>query len=451
MTADVGLVAHMLAGPPETTLNRALGHPQLLGRYKALVGPPGRPVVAVSGDPVILGELGAGLADSPAQPEVMVARALRRGVHVTWENAVMSDIAEVLVFQRARGTAIVGVLRQHPDLLPLSTAGSWFFAGWRMRLIRRVLLPLPPRALTWLGVSGARLAIDVAFWQGVKAVATHDEWARYTCDSYVTLCYHRLAGEYRSGEERIDVAPRIFARHLRILRMLRLRPVSAEILRSFHDPASRQRLGSYWRVVVTADDGFADCIDVLCARSAELRDTQVFVPTAAVGGRAWWAHDELLATWDGLRALADSGLTVGSHGRQHRPFTELDGNDLTAELADSATDLRQLRPAVPVLAYPNGAHDLRVRAAAQAAGYALAFTTAPGRNGAGIDRWCLRRITPKAWDSRLSFAFKVLTGEPLPWRWEKWRVQCFTWRRRAAAALRAGRHRALGGHPPALR
>jgi peptidoglycan/xylan/chitin deacetylase (PgdA/CDA1 family) len=310
-----------------------------------------------------------------------------------------------------------------------------------MRLIRRALLSLPPRALAWLGVSGARLAIDVAFWRGVKAVATRDEWARYTLDSYVVLCYHRLAGEYRSGEERIDVSPRIFAKHLRILRWLRLQPVSAETIRSFHDLASRRRLRSYWRVVVTADDGFADCIDVLRARGAELRDAQVFVPTAAVGGRARWAHDEPLATWDGLRALADSGVTVGSHGRQHRPFTQLNGDDLTAELSDSAADLRRLRPTVPVLAYPNGAHDLRVRAAAQAAGYALAFTTAPGRNGAGIDCWCLRRITPKAWDSRLSFAFKVLTGEPLPWRWEKWRMRCFGWRRRAAATLRKGRYR----------
>lgn len=436
MTADLGLVAHMLAGSPETTLGRAIGHPQLLGCYRALVGAPDRPVAAVTGDRVLLGELSAGLPESPARPEAMVARALRRGVHVAWENTVMSDIAEVLAFQRSRGAAIVGVLRENPDLLPLSTAGSWFFASWRMRLVRRALLPLPPRAFAWLGVSGARLAIDVAFWQGVKAVATVDEWARYTLDSYVALCYHRLAGEYRPGEERIDVSPRVFARHLRILRMLRLQPVSAEALRSFHDLAGQRRLGSYRRVVVTADDGFADCIDVFRARAAELRGAQVFVPTAAVGGRAWWVHGEPLAAWEGLRALANSGVTVGSHGRRHRPFTELDAVDLTAELAGSATDLRPLAPAVPVLAYPNGAHDLRVRAAAQAAGYALAFTTAPGRNGAGTDRWCLRRITPKAWDSRLSFAFKVLTGEHLPWRWEKWRMQCFRWRRRAAAALR---------------
>lgn len=427
----------MLAGPPETVLGRALSHPQLLGRYRALVGAPDRPVVAVTGDPVILGQLGTGLPDSAVRPEAMTARALQRGLHVRWENTVMSDIAEVLAFQRARGMATVRILRESADLLPFLTVGSWFFASWRVRLIRRALIPAPARAVARLG--GARMAVDVSFWQGVKAAATRDEWARFTLDSYVTLCYHRLAGEYRPGEERIDVSPRIFARHLRILRLLRLRPVSAQTLRSFHDLASRTRLGSHRRVIVTADDGFADCVNVFRARGAELRDAHVFVPTAAVGGRAWWAQDEPLAAWDGLHALAESGVTVGSHGRKHRPFTELAEEDLAAELVGSAEGLRQFGPAVPVLAYPNGAHDLRVRAAAQAAGYTLAFTTAPGRNGVGIDSWCLRRITPKAWDSRLSFAFKALTGEPLPWRWEKWRTRCFGWRRRAAAVLRTGR------------
>src|SRR5215469_17415470 len=98
MTADLGLIAHMLAGSPETTLGRAMGHPQLLGCYRALGGAPDRPVAAVTGDRVLLGELSAGLPESPARPEAMVARALRRGMRVTWEDTVTSDIAEVLAF-----------------------------------------------------------------------------------------------------------------------------------------------------------------------------------------------------------------------------------------------------------------------------------------------------------------------------------------------------------------
>ena len=67
MMADGALVVHILAGPAETTLGRALtlGHPQPLGSYRALVGSQDRPVAAVNGDQVILGELGAGLGIDP--------------------------------------------------------------------------------------------------------------------------------------------------------------------------------------------------------------------------------------------------------------------------------------------------------------------------------------------------------------------------------------------------
>ena len=49
-------------------------------------------------------------------------------------------------------------------------------------------------------------------------------------------------------------------------------------------------------------------------------------------------------------------------------------------------------PDAPLLAYPYGRHDEAVRRAAIEAGYALAFTTQVGRNGAGTDRWCLHRV-----------------------------------------------------------
>jgi len=43
-------------------------------------------------------------------------------------------------------------------------------------------------------------------------------------------------------------------------------------------------------------------------------------------------------------------------------------------------------------------HDQRIRSAAIEAGYEAAFTTKPGRNGAGTDLYCLRRIELKDWD-----------------------------------------------------
>jgi hypothetical protein len=67
---------------------------------------------------------------------------------------------------------------------------------------------------------------DAAFWAGARAAATGEEWARLTASSYVVLTYHRLAGDRTPGQERLDVDPAMFRRHLRWLRRLGFRPLS---------------------------------------------------------------------------------------------------------------------------------------------------------------------------------------------------------------------------------
>jgi peptidoglycan/xylan/chitin deacetylase (PgdA/CDA1 family) len=119
---------------------------------------------------------------------------------------------------------------------------------------------------------------------------------------------------------------------------------------------------------------------------------------------------------------------VASHGRGHPVLTELDPADLAAELEGALLDLSvRLDHVPPLLAYPYGYHDEPVRAAAAAAGYHASFTTAPGRNGAGTDVYCLRRIGVLDWDGVAAFLWKAGTGELLPWAWERRR------RRRRAA------------------
>ena len=62
-------------------------------------------------------------------------------------------------------------------------------------------------------------------------------------------------------------------------------------------------------------------------------------------------------------------------------------------------------------------------AALAAAGYRAAFSTLPGRNGAGTDRFRLRRVGLKDWDGAAAFAWKALTGELVPWSIERWRLR----------------------------
>jgi peptidoglycan/xylan/chitin deacetylase (PgdA/CDA1 family) len=268
-----------------------------------------------------------------------------------------------------------------------------------------------------LDLRALELALEAAFWTGVRSVATERELLRLTRSSYVALYYHRIAGE--PGDERLDVPPRLFEAQLRLLRLLRFHPLSRHELLSFHtDPGALLPGRSY---LLTADDGFLDA--ALALGQASGHAPQLFVATQLVGGRAPWAEGARLASWDDLEAAAAKGVAVGSHTRSHPVLPELAPEDLEDELAGSLADLRRHLPDVlPVLAYPHGRHDTATRHAAAAAGYRAGYTTAPGRNGAGSDPYRLSRIGIKAWDSRLAFLWRAATGEHLPRPWERWRL-----------------------------
>ena len=111
----------------------------------------------------------------------------------------------------------------------------------------------------------------------------------------------------------------------------------------------------------------------------------VFVPTHKIGGApmAWPGIDEWLGgpyerelvgmSWDEIGTLAQSGWEVGSHTRSHPRLPEVvDDDALADELAGSRADCEQRLGACDSLAYPYGAIDDRVVAAARAAGYRTA-------------------------------------------------------------------------------
>jgi peptidoglycan/xylan/chitin deacetylase (PgdA/CDA1 family) len=273
--------------------------------------------------------------------------------------------------------------------------------------------------------------LDRAFWRGVRSETTDVEWRRLTRCSYVALLYHRMALEAAPGEERLYVAPAAFDWQLRLLRRCRFRPLPPDDLLRFHeDPAARLPGRNY---VVTADDGFLDASEALRRHSAQR--PQLFVTTRLVGGQAEWSPAPL-AGWDDLRAAACEGLAIGSHTRRHASLPELPAERLADELAGSLADLRErLDDVLPILAYPQGRFNEAVASAAAAAGYRAAYTTAPGRNSGGTDRYALRRISVKAWDGRLSFLWKVFTAQPLPPWWEARRLRAYERRRRQRGGL----------------
>jgi peptidoglycan/xylan/chitin deacetylase (PgdA/CDA1 family) len=375
------------------------------------------PIVArISGDEEYCRAAAAGLPDGAATPEAVAVRIRRTGAELEWgEPESFADARELLRFCRDRGASSVELVRADPTLLTGLQLGSYFATPAKRRVLRRLLLAARIRAPAPL-----EIAADAAFWSGVRRTATAREWQRLARSSYVGLYYHRIAGEGKPGQERLDVSPAVFERQVRWLRRLRLRPLAPDELIAFHtDPEATLPRRSF---VLAADDGFRDAILAL-VRHADLRPF-VFVPTSAVGGSASWVDGEPVASWSELRELVSRGGVVGSHGLTHVSFPELDPGALVTELGESMRELcAQIPEAAPLLAYPHGHNNAAVRAAAETAGYRAAFTSETGRNGAGTDRFGLRRVELKEWDGPAAVMWKALTGELVPWSIERRRLQ----------------------------
>jgi peptidoglycan/xylan/chitin deacetylase (PgdA/CDA1 family) len=92
--------------------------------------------------------------------------------------------------------------------------------------------------------------------------------------------------------------------------------------------------------------------------------------------------DRDLLDWDGVRALADAGMGVGSHTHSHRVLQTLAPDALERELGGSRRELeRRLGRAVRSIAYPVGypvAGSRSIRDAVRAAGYELGFSCRAG-------------------------------------------------------------------------
>lgn len=388
---------------------------RLLGNYRPVIGPLDPLIRGVEGPPDVVESAGAGLPPGVARAEFVAARLRRDGVMMTSSGVEAMSASEMEEALREQGRSSVHMARADPSVLPYVQLGSWFNAGWKLRLVRGTLLQAP--AAGWLrrfvpqrGI-GRRLRADLAFWSGVRDEATSLEWHKLTASSYVVLAYHRLAGEHRPGQEQLDIDPRRFAMHVRLLGWLGYRPLRPEDIVHFGtDSSALLPRRSY---LATFDDAFQDNAKPL--RSHARTRPILFAPTAAMGGTATWAAGEPVLSWEELRTLEEAGVLIGSHARSHPRLSQLTNDDMADELEGSRHDLAgHLASPVAAVAYPHGDHDEVVVQKAHEAGFALGFVSLPGRNGAGTHPLCLRRIGIWAEDGPLRFAWKLITGEYAP-------------------------------------
>jgi peptidoglycan/xylan/chitin deacetylase (PgdA/CDA1 family) len=98
--------------------------------------------------------------------------------------------------------------------------------------------------------------------------------------------------------------------------------------------------------------------------------------------------------WQALRTLAQEGVTMGAHTRNHPLMTRIPPEVMHQEATESLQDLeREIGAAMPIFAYPSGGANREAIRVLDQAGFTIAFTTGHGINDLKTaDRLCLRRI-----------------------------------------------------------
>ena len=251
------------------------------------------------------------------------------------------------------------------------------------------------------------------------------------------LVYHEVSPAPLAAFRRYAVTVREFARQLAWLAARGYQSIDMEAL-----VGARTGGATLPRrpVLITFDDGFRGCADHAVPLLQAHGFTAVFYLVAGLmGDRSRWmggdAGVELpLMTWDQARALANAGFQCGVHSMTHPRLTQVETAERRTELLGARCRVEDElgRPAAH-FAYPYGAYNAEVRAAAAEAGYATACSTRAGLSGADDDLHALHRITVHGHDSMLDFACRLHTGSGV--------------REALGRALRTAARR-LGGGPP---
>ena len=188
------------------------------------------------------------------------------------------------------------------------------------------------------------------------------------------LVYHGVAEPNGGDTSRLLTAPRNVEAHIRFLQGRGYRFLTAEELLDRPPPGRT--------AVLTFDDGFRNWVTTAQPLLERLgvRGTFYVCP-----GRYRMQHPEVAGENGRLldeaeaRALAESGMELGSHSLTHPDLRGLDDRALEREVRESKAAVEEVtgRPC-RTFAYPYGLYDERVTQAVEAAGYELAFTWLPG-------------------------------------------------------------------------
>lgn len=248
-------------------------------------------------------------------------------------------------------------------------------------------------------------------WQGLalKAIAQGVSWTRcMTAPSagLRVLTYHTVGQRAYGDDLNLNtISVEQFKLHLDVLKKYQ-----CIALRSVDFPTQQTK------VAITFDDGYADNLHVAAPLLMERNiPFTVFVTGCFVRDKV----QGFLSTSE-LKELAMlPGVTIGAHGNTHCDLTRCDEASLNAELKDSKAYLEDvLGKTITSMAYPYGAANRRVRAAAEACGYTIAASSYFDINRPGRDPLMLSRGVVLNGDSRKVLDQKI-KGD---WDWYRLRM-----------------------------
>jgi peptidoglycan/xylan/chitin deacetylase (PgdA/CDA1 family) len=259
--------------------------------------------------------------------------------------------------------------------------------------------------------------------------------------SPIVLMYHRVCADAEWRPSEFVVTASTFRAQMRYLAEHGYyTPRLSDVLRA----GGKAPRGRRTPVLLTFDDGYRDNLENAVPVLREHGFTAAVFPVLDLSRRlnCWDQAPALRAPLldeRELRAVEDAGLELGSHTMTHPWLTRSGAAELADELARSREVLARVaaRP-LPVLAYPYGDVDARVKRAVLEAGYSAALAVNSGPLEIGADPLEIRRQRVGNGASE-AYLRLILSGAEKLYAWSKWKV-----RARLASARRHREPRAAG-------
>lgn len=224
------------------------------------------------------------------------------------------------------------------------------------------------------------------------------------------LMYHRVTDD---PSDRLCVTPREFIRQMDLLCEGNYRVTTISSAFSAQPPEDSRPV-----IVITFDDGYQDFYDIVYPILKERKiPAVVFVIPDFIEGRISLPRyqdstgNSSSVSWDMLREISGSGITVGSHSLTHREMPALTEQEAEKEIKGSADIIEErlgIRP--EWFSYPRGKYSPRHPDLVLEAGYRGAVTVQPGPNRRPYEYFALRRTEISRSDTLEDFKLKLSGG-----------------------------------------